>query len=58
VLVAAAGALASMGLLASLGRIALTVGFAWLAIGLTYIGVLTSAYRKPLPIVDMVTEGR
>jgi hypothetical protein len=47
-----------MGLLASLGRIALTVGFAWLAIGLTYIGVLTSAYRKPLPIVDMVTEGR
>ena len=58
VLVAATGALASMGLLASLGRIALTVGFAWLAIGLTYIGVLTSAYRKPLPIVDMVTEGR
>ena len=48
-LIAAAGALASIGLLASLGRIALTVGLAWLAIGLTYIGVLTSGYRKPLP---------
>lgn len=48
-LVGAFGAAASAGLIASLGRTAVTVGTLWLGIGLIYSAFLTRAFRRPLP---------
>ena len=44
---AGAGALASLWLLASLQRTALTVGFIWLLAGLAYLTIRTRGFRKP-----------
>lgn len=54
--IAAIGAAASLGLIFSLGRTALTVGALWLCIGLTYIACLTRAFRRPLPTTNVGSE--